>query len=272
MDVQQVNKTKSNIVGLIPAAGQGARISPLPCSKELYPVGFRIDSKGNTIGPKVVCHYLLEKMHLAGITRVYIILRKGKWDIPSYLGDGLIVNLHIAYLMMRLPFGVPYTIDQAYPFLQDSKVVFGFPDLLFEPDNAFLQLLEKQAQTGDEVVLGLFLSDRPDKSDMVDVGNDGYVRQILIKPGKTHLQCTWGIAVWTPVFTQFIHDYLRTFQRAAEVHSELHLSTVIQAAIHADLRIRALQVSDKPLLDIGTAEDMRRGMALCTSRENSPTV
>ena len=33
-------KTTDDIVGVIPAAGRGKRIAPLPCSKELYPVGF----------------------------------------------------------------------------------------------------------------------------------------------------------------------------------------------------------------------------------------
>ncbi|MEO1560926.1 MAG: dTDP-glucose pyrophosphorylase, partial [Cyanobacteria bacterium J06632_19] len=31
------------VIGLIPAGGKATRISPLPLSKELYPVGFRDD-------------------------------------------------------------------------------------------------------------------------------------------------------------------------------------------------------------------------------------
>ncbi len=82
------------------------RITPLPCSKELYPIGFRRSGKDNGLSPKAVCHYLLEKMHLAGITKAYIVLRNGKWDIPTYFGDGKMLDMHLAYLMMDLPFGI----------------------------------------------------------------------------------------------------------------------------------------------------------------------
>jgi glucose-1-phosphate thymidylyltransferase len=69
-----------DIVGLIPAAGQGTRIGLLPCSKEVYPIGYDQCREGR---PNAVSHYLLEKMQSAGIKKVYIILREGKWDIPA---------------------------------------------------------------------------------------------------------------------------------------------------------------------------------------------
>ena len=76
------------VIGLIPAGGQASRISPLPCSKELYPIGFRHVDGDHSLRPKVTCHYLLERMRSAGITKAYIVLREGKWDIPAYLRDG----------------------------------------------------------------------------------------------------------------------------------------------------------------------------------------
>ena len=51
-----------DVVGLIPAGGAATRISPLPCSKELYPIGFRRIHGTAEQQPKVVCHYLFEKM------------------------------------------------------------------------------------------------------------------------------------------------------------------------------------------------------------------
>ncbi|MEO1372855.1 MAG: dTDP-glucose pyrophosphorylase, partial [Cyanobacteria bacterium J06635_10] len=75
---------KRPLIGLIPAGGKATRISPLPLSKELYPVGFREDGDNNNqinhqnnnknnLRPKVVSHYLLEKMQLAGIDKAYFI-------------------------------------------------------------------------------------------------------------------------------------------------------------------------------------------------------
>jgi hypothetical protein len=50
-------------------------------------------------------------MHYVGVSKIYSILRKGKWDIPSYLGDGSIFGKPFAYLIMGLPFGVLYALD-----------------------------------------------------------------------------------------------------------------------------------------------------------------
>ncbi len=62
------------IIGLFPTGGQATRIFPLPCGKELYPVGFRQVGEGRGLRPKVVCHYLLERMRLVGVAKTYIIL------------------------------------------------------------------------------------------------------------------------------------------------------------------------------------------------------
>jgi glucose-1-phosphate thymidylyltransferase len=157
-----------DIVGVLPAGGRGARIEPLPCSKELFPIGFGKVGKAGNVRPKPVSQYLLEKMRRAGVKKAYFILREGRWDISQYFGDGASVDMNLGYLMMRLPpFGTPYTLDQAYPFVSDSIVVFGFPDILFDVDDAFVQLLNRQASAGADVVLGLCPVERPWTMDMV---------------------------------------------------------------------------------------------------------
>ncbi|MCB0179855.1 MAG: dTDP-glucose pyrophosphorylase, partial [Anaerolineae bacterium] len=232
--------TQLEIVGLFPAGGQATRIAPLPCSKELYPLGFRSEGEGAGLRPKVVCHYLLERMRLAGITQVYVIIRQGKWDIPAYLGDGTMLDMHLAYLMMNLPFGVPYTLDQAYPFVQDKLIALGFPDIIFQPDDAFQRLLAQQARSKADIVLGIFPTDQPHTTDMVDFDADGRVHRIVIKPRQTDLQFTWMIAVWTPDFTHFMHEYLISVQQELNqpdlgnqkaASPELYIGDVFQVAI-----------------------------------------
>lgn len=260
-------------IGLIPAAGQATRISPLPCSKELYPLGYRHIGQGQSFRPKVVCHYLLEKMQVAGVEKVYIILRNNKWDIPAYFGDGKLLDMHLAYLMLGLPFGVPYTLNQAYPFLQDAMVVFGFPDIIFKPKDAFLRLLDRQAQSKADIVLGLFPVHQPHKMDMVDVSPDGRVRGIIIKPSKSDLPYTWIIGVWTTVFTQFIHDYVSNRPRnklayqtghVYENERELFLGDVIQAAIYDKMHIDTVIFNKGNYVDIGTPEDLYEAANLAT--------
>lgn len=257
------------VIGLVPAAGIGKRISPLPCSKEVYPVGFRqIDEEG-TVSSKVVSHYLLEKMRLAGANKAFIVLRDGKWDIPKYFGDGSMLDMNLAYLMMGQPYGAPYTADQAYPFLQSSLVAFGFPDILFGPDDAYCHLLKRQMATHADIVLGVFSADRPDTMDMVDLDQDGRVRSLVIKPPRTTLRYAWILAVWTPVFTQYQHEFLQKHLRAVDSsreaqQEELSVGQVIQAAIHDGVRGQAVVFPDHEYLDIGTPGNLFKAVEQST--------
>ncbi|MEM8614669.1 MAG: sugar phosphate nucleotidyltransferase, partial [Cyanobacteria bacterium P01_H01_bin.105] len=195
------------IIGLVPAAGQGSRISPLPMSKELFPIGFQnLADKG--LRPKVVCQYLLEAMGKAGVQESFMILRPGKWDIPGYLGDGSQLNMRLAYLTVHVPFGVPFSLNQAYPFVKDAIVAMGFPDLLFSPADAYVQLIDRLQTTQADVVLGLFPTDQPDKVGLVDFDQDGVVLGIYEKSQLTHLPYMWAIAVWRPSFTEFLHRFV----------------------------------------------------------------
>lgn len=251
------------VVGLIPAAGQASRIAPLPCSKELYPIGFREVDGGRSLGPKVACHYLLEKMRLAGVAKAYIVLREGKWDIPAYLGDGTIVDMHLAYLMLGLPYGVPYTLDQAYPFVQNSFVAFGFPDIIFQPDDGFDKLLKRQSSTNADVVLGVFPAERSELMDMVDIDGMGRVRAILLKPNQTDLHYAWIFAVWTPAFTSFMHEYLPKVgdrRKGEHTSDELTVGHVIKAAVNEGLRVEAVVFQEHMCLDIGTPDDLVRAI------------
>ncbi|OLE12787.1 MAG: hypothetical protein AUI36_40095 [Cyanobacteria bacterium 13_1_40CM_2_61_4] len=195
-------------------------------------------------------------MRVAGITTAYIVLREGKWDIPTYLGDGSMLGMHFAYLMMDAPFGVPYTLDQAYPFVQDTVVAFGFADILFQSEDAFSRLLARKSASEADAVLGLFPADRPEKVDMVEIDDKNYVRQILIRPRQTLLKYTWGIAVWTPAFTHFLHSHLATHKALATTMPELSVGDIFRVAIHEGLHIEAIHVSNSPYLDIGTPEDL----------------
>ncbi len=245
-------------IGLIPAAGQALRLGPLPCSKELYPIGFQRETPS---APKVACQYLLERMRAAGITRAYIVLRAGKWDIPAYFGDGARLDMHLAYLLMGLPFGAPYTLDQAWPFVQQVRIALGFPDVLFEPADGFARLLVRQDRTGADVVLGLFPAHRPHKCDMVEIGAEHRVVRIVIKPQATELRYTWLIAVWKPTFTRFMHDYLAAASsKQPTAPRELFVGDVVQAAIDAGLRVEAERFEEGSAIDVGTPEDLRHAV------------
>jgi glucose-1-phosphate thymidylyltransferase len=253
---------KSEVVGVIPAGGQAVRLAPLPCSKELYPVGFRAAQAGSGARPRVVSHYLLEEMKLAGISKAYVVLRPGKWDIPTYYGDGSMLDMQLAYLMLGRPFGVPFTVDQAYPFVRHATVAFGFPDILFEADQGFAKLLARQCASQADIVLGLFVAAHPfSTEDRIVLNHGGQVHEIILRPAESSLRYSWAIAVWNPNFTEFLHEYARNAAVIADQAAELSAGHAIQAAIRTGLKVAGLVLNDeKPYLDIGTPEGLREAI------------
>ncbi len=259
--------SQPDIIALLPAGGQATRLSPLPLSKELYPVGFRATDSG--LKPKVVAHYLLEKMRRSGITKAFFILRPGKWDIPAYFGDGAMLDLPIGYLTVHVPHGVPYTLNQAYPFVQNALVAIGFPDILFEPADAYAHLIVRQSRSQADVVLGLFPTEHYWKAGMVDFDDSGRVRQIIEKPKMSELprnfelKYMWAIALWTPRFTQFLHDYLAAIPNPAQ---EIPIGDVIQASIQSGLQVEAVPFPNGSYLDVGTPADLMTAILAHTPR------
>ncbi len=254
-----MNVPGKNIIGLLPAGGRASRMGQLPCSKELFPIGFT--SKEERSLPKPVSSYLLESMQKAGIEKVYIIIREGKWDIPQYYGDGSALKLSIGYLLMGLPFGTPFTLDQAFPFVKDHLVALGFPDIIFEPDDAFEKLIEKQQNTQADIALGLFPVEETSKFDMVEQDEHGRIISLHIKPATTTLRYTWGIAVWSPAFTAFMHGYLSNLMKdPVKVENEIYVGHVIQAAIDAGLKVASVTFPEGYCLDIGTPGDMKKAI------------
>lgn len=264
------------IVGLVPAGGKAERIAPLPCSKELLPIGFQMMNGMLHPRPKVVSHYLLEKFQLAGITKAYIVLRKGKWDIPAYFGDGEFLNMHLAYLIMGESFGPPFTLDQAYPFVCNKVVAFGFPDIIIvNVEDIFGQLLAHQTATQADMVLAIFPAQNPQIMDMVKIDRNGKIHAMFLKPSKTDLLLCWLCGVWTPVFTQFMHEYLQEYRRENRLQIEednesnggdLTVGSVIQAAIKKGLEVRGVTFLNGQYIDIGTPQNLVKSIELYGSQ------
>jgi glucose-1-phosphate thymidylyltransferase len=244
------------VVGLIPAGGKGTRLKLLPCSKELLPVGFARSREPDGQRLKAVSEYLLEQMLRAGCQRIFFILRDGKWDIPAYFGSGAGFGANIGYLLVREPYGPPFTIESAAAFVQDSIVVTGFPDMLLYPEDLLAQTVGKLRSTTADVVLATLPGDVRGGADLVRLGSADRVDSLTTKeenPSWRANDSTWAAAAWRSTFTSFLVAQVARLRSIAENDSarEWPLGAVIAAAIEAGLDVRAQQFEHGACLDIG---------------------
>jgi glucose-1-phosphate thymidylyltransferase len=240
-----------SVFGLIPAAGRALRLGPLPCSKEILPIGFRPTPAGPA--PKVAGHYLLESFAAAGVERVFMVLDESKGDVPRYFGNGALAGVSLAYLMTSGSRSIAHSLDRAFPFVAHGDVVCGFPDVLFTPADAFSRLIERREESGADLVLGLFPARDPRTTDMVELDEEGNVVRLEVRPAATELRFCWLIAAWGPTFTWFVHHLV---EGLPEGERELPIGEVVQAAIDSRLHVEGVPFPEGSYRDIGTPAEL----------------
>src|SRR3954466_5085420 len=128
--------------GVIPAAGIGSRIQPLAFSKELLPVGSRMED--GTEHPRAVSEYIVERMIRAGATKLCFVIAPGKSDIISYYA-GSIGPASIAYVVQPKASGLCDAIFRALPLISpDEHVLIGLPDTIWFPCDALVSLPDSE--------------------------------------------------------------------------------------------------------------------------------
>jgi len=162
-----------------------------------------------------------------------------------------------------LPYGAPFSVDQAYPFVREATVLFGFPDMLFEPADAFVRLVERQSETRADIVLGVWtLEPAGLADDRLVIDAAGRVRHIEVKSTNPDLPLTWVNAAWTPSFTKFMHAYLtealssgrQMSKQTSGLSREIIVGDVLAAAVESGLHVNAVQFPGAAYIDIGTPE------------------
>src|SRR4051812_35521682 len=146
--------------GIIPAAGAGTRIQPLAFSKELLPVGSRFE--GGVERPRAVSEYLVERLTLAGATKICFVIAPGKSDILEYYGGSEIGSARVAFVVQPQPGGLCDAIFRTVPLIpRDETVLIGLPDTIWFPEDALCRLGEA------DLNLLLFPVQRPELFDAV---------------------------------------------------------------------------------------------------------
>src|SRR3954449_1122931 len=170
--------------GIIPAAGKGSRIQPLAFSKELLPVGSRIQD-GNE-RPLAVSEYLVERMIAGGATHICFVVSPGKTDILEYYGSK-VYSANVCYAVQTQPLGLCDALFRALPFIhRDEQVLFGLPDTVWFPESGFTYLQD------DTLSFLLFPVNRPEFFDAVVTDDAGRVLEIQVKQPHPDSSWIWG--------------------------------------------------------------------------------
>jgi NDP-sugar pyrophosphorylase family protein len=212
------------VVGVVPAAGTATRLRPAG-SKEVIAVGGR-----------PVMDYLVERLRAARCDAIRVVTRPQKRDVVA----------HAQALGATVVAGTPANVCESLALAigdlaEDDRVLFGFPDTIWEPFDAFPRLLEVAA----DVVLGLFRCADLERSDVVVVDRD-VVREIHVKPTSPPSALIWGCAAARRSALDGLHRYAEAGQLFGE--------------LARDGRVRGVDFGTE-FLDIGTPEALERARA-----------
>lgn len=229
--------------GIIPAAGSGSRIQPLAFSKELLPVGSRLD--GGVERPCAVSEYLCERMIAGGADKLCFVIAPGKTDIMEYFG-GSYGPASIAYVVQQDPVGLCDAIFRVAPLVApDEHVLIGLPDTIWLPATGFSALPDGQLS------FLLFPVDNPSVFDAVDTDADGRVREIQVKQPAPRTNWIWG-AFKMP--GTILHELQRLWHERDG--SDEYMGTLVNAWIAAGGEAVGIK-EGKAYVDVGTLEGYR---------------
>lgn len=240
--------------GIIPAAGRGSRIQPLAFSKELLPVGSR--QEGEAERPLAVSEHLIQRMLLAGVDRLCIVISPGKSDILEYYG-GSIGGAEICYVVQERPAGLCDALFRALPFIPEGETAcVGLPDTIWFPSDGLARL------GPEELSFLLFPVEQPQLFDAVDFAPEGQpeqahpVRQIEVKASAPESHWVWGaFKVSGRVFRQ-LYELWRKPGRNDE-----YWGTLINAYLAEGGRAWAVPIG-AAYVDVGTLHGYRAASRL----------
>ena len=237
--------------GIIPAAGAGSRIQPLAFSKELLPVGCRLD--GDQERPRAVSEYIIDRMTTAGATKICCVISPGKGDILSYYGAGL-AGAHFAYVVQPRPAGLCDAIFRALPLIQpEEQVVIGLPDTIWFPEDGL------RALPDGILSFLLFPVERPEFFDAVIADDAGQVSEIQVKQGGPASRWIWGAFKMPGRLLQALYELWNERQQDDE-----YIGTLVNAYLGRGGRAQAVRAG-KSYVDIGTLHGYRQAIQLLSA-------
>lgn len=240
--------------GIIPAAGAGSRIQPLAFSKELLPVGSRLE--GTRERPRAVSEYLIERMILGGADKICFVIAPGKSDILEYFGGGSFDSVSVSFVVQPRPSGLCDAIFRALPLIApDETVMVGLPDTIWFPENGFDALGEETLE------FLLFPVERPELFDAVMTDERGAVLEVQVKHPNPASSWVWG-AFKMP--GRVLHDLHALWQERGKIDE--YMGTLANAWLAVGGRAMGRKVGEA-YVDVGTLHGYREAIRLLARDE-----
>ncbi|PYV56239.1 MAG: nucleotidyltransferase [Acidobacteria bacterium] len=239
--------------GVIPAAGRGTRIQPLAFSKELLPVGTRLDH-GNE-HPRAVSEYLIERMLAAGADRLCFVISPQKTDIISYFA-GNIGGASICYAVQQNPSGLCDAVFHAIPFISpQDEIMIGLPDTVWFPHDGFRSLPDEHFS------FLLFSVDKPQYFDAVVTDEIGAVREIQVKSSKPDSHWVWGAFKMPGNIFSDLHSLWLLRGRQDE-----YIGTLVNAYIAQGGQALGVKAGES-YVDVGTLHGYREALRILSANQ-----
>ena len=239
--------------GIVPAAGLGTRIQPLAFSKELLPVGSRMDADQQR--PRAVSEHLLERMLLGGANRLCFVVSPGKADIMQYFG-GQFGGAAICYAIQQDPKGLCDALFTALPFIsEEDEVLIGLPDTIWFPVDGFQHLPEKRFS------FLLFQVLRPHLFDAVKSDPNGTVEEVQVKVPYPDSNWVWGALRLPGRTLATLHELWQQRLRRDE-----YLGTLVNAYINSGGKVKAVKRGEV-YVDVGTLHGYHDALRLLADTE-----
>ena len=241
--------------GIIPAAGLGSRIQPLAFSKELLPVGSRVEADG-TERPRAVSEYLVERLIAAGATKLCFVISPGKSDILAYYGSR-IWGADIVYTVQPQAGGLCDAIFRAASVVgPEEPVVIGLPDTIWFPLDGLARLPR------DKLAFLLFPVERPELFDaVVTDATTGTVEAIEVKQPGARSHWVWG-AMRMP--GRVFHELHALWCRAER--GDEYLGTLVNAWLAEGGSAVGVRAGEA-YVDVGTLHGYRAAIKLLSESE-----
>ena len=241
------------MLGIIPAAGAGTRIQPLAFSKELLPVGGRLD--GTIERPRAVSEYLVERLTIAGATKICFVISAGKSDILEYYGGGTLNSASFIFVVQPQPAGLCDAIFHAAPVVQpDEPVAIGLPDTIWFPENGLTALPD------DQLSFLLFPVEQPQFFDAVVTDKDGRVEEIQVKQANARSSWVWGAFKMPGSVFHDLHQLWLTREPRDEYFGTLVNEYIARGGSAVGVR------AGESYVDVGTLHGYREAIMLLNER------